>query len=95
MLFAGITVIISLLGLMAMGLKFVNGLAISGSLAVLVMMLAALTLLPALLGFAGTKIDDTSRAAGIAVGVFVVIASSACSPSSSAAARHRRCCWRF
>ena len=37
---------ISLLGLMAMGLKFVNGLAISGSLAVLVMMLAALTLLP-------------------------------------------------
>ena len=44
-LFAGITVIISLLGLMAMGLAFVNGLAISGSVAVLVMMLAALTLL--------------------------------------------------
>ncbi|HZX54824.1 MAG TPA: MMPL family transporter, partial [Ilumatobacteraceae bacterium] len=73
-LFAGIIVMISLLGLMAMGLKFVNGLAISGSLAVLVMMLAALTLLPALLGFAGTKIDDTSRAAAYATGAFVVIA---------------------
>ncbi|HEY5424840.1 MAG TPA: MMPL family transporter [Ilumatobacteraceae bacterium] len=73
-LFAGIIVMISLLGLMAMGLKFVNGLAISGSLAVLVMILAALTLLPALLGFAGTKIDDTSRAAAYATGAFVVIA---------------------
>ena len=73
-LFAGITVIISLLGLMAMGLAFVNGLAISGAVAVLVMMVAALTLLPALLGFAGKKIDNTTRAAGIAVGVFVTIA---------------------
>ncbi len=34
-------------------------------------MLAALTLLPALLGFVGNKIDNTSRSAGIAVGVFV------------------------
>jgi RND superfamily putative drug exporter len=73
-LFAGITVIISLLGLMAMGLAFVNGLAISGAAAVLVMMVAALTLLPALLGFVGNKIDNTSRAAGIAVGVFVGVA---------------------
>ncbi|MEP7047750.1 MAG: MMPL family transporter [Ilumatobacteraceae bacterium] len=73
-LFAGITVMISLLGLMAMGLAFVNGLAISGAAAVLVMMIAALTLLPALLGFVGTKIDNTSRAAGMAVGVFVGIA---------------------
>jgi putative drug exporter of the RND superfamily len=73
-LFAGITVIISLLGLMAMGLAFVNGLAISGAAAVAVMMIAALTLLPALLGFVGTKIDNTSRAAGIAVGVFVCVA---------------------
>ncbi len=73
-LFAGITVMISLLGLMAMGLAFVNGLAISGAAAVLVMMVAALTLLPALLGFVGTKIDNTSRSAGIAVGAFVGIA---------------------
>jgi putative drug exporter of the RND superfamily len=73
-LFAGLTVMISLLGLMAMGLAFVNGLAISGAAAVLIMMIAALTLLPALLGFVGTKIDNTSRAAAIAVGLFVVIA---------------------
>ena len=40
-LFAGITVIISLLGLFIMGLAFVRGLAVAGSVAVLVMMVAA------------------------------------------------------
>ncbi len=72
-LFAGITVVISLLGLMAMGLPFVNGLAVSASLAVLVMMIASLTLLPALLGFVGVKIDRTSLAAATATVVFVVV----------------------
>jgi putative drug exporter of the RND superfamily len=71
-LFAGITVMISLLGLMTMGLAFVTGLAISGSVAVLVMMMAALTLLPALLGFVGKRIDHTSVAAAIAIGIGVV-----------------------
>jgi len=73
-LFAGIIVVISLLGLMAMGLAFVNGLAVACSLAVLLMMLASLTLLPALLGFFGTKIDRTSWAAAAATISFVVIA---------------------
>jgi len=73
-LFAGIIVVISLLGLTAMGLPFVNGLAISSSLAVLIMMLASLTLLPALLGFFGTRIDRTSMAAAVATVGFVVIA---------------------
>jgi len=73
-LFAGITVIISLLGLMIMGLAFVTGLAISAAVAVLIMMLAALTLLPALLGFVGNKIDNTSLSAAIAVGIFVAVA---------------------
>lgn len=72
--FAGITVMISLLGLMVVGLAFVRGLAIAGSLAVLVMMLAAITLVPALLGFVGRRIDNTSRAAAISVAVFVVLA---------------------
>ncbi|MEY2581289.1 MAG: putative drug exporter of the superfamily, partial [Ilumatobacteraceae bacterium] len=74
-LFAGITVVISLLGLMAMGLPFVNGLAISASLAVLVMMIASLTLLPALLGFVGVKIDNTSLAAASATVVFVIVST--------------------
>ncbi|RIK06427.1 MAG: hypothetical protein DCC49_11450 [Acidobacteria bacterium] len=56
-LFAGITVVISMLGMFIMGLNFVNGLAIGASLAVLIVMLAALTLLPAILGFAGRSID--------------------------------------
>ncbi len=73
-IFAGITVMISLLGLMIIGLAFVRGLAISGATAVLVMMIAAITLLPALLGFVQRKIDVTSRAAAIAVSVFVVLA---------------------
>jgi RND superfamily putative drug exporter len=56
-LFAGTTVVISLMGLLLMGFAFAHGLAVGASLAVLVTMLAALTLLPALLGFVGHKID--------------------------------------
>jgi len=71
-IFAGTTVIISLLGLTLMGLAFVSGVAIASALGVLVMVLASLTLLPALLGWVGTRIDNTSRAALIAIGIMVV-----------------------
>ncbi len=37
------------------------------------MMVASITLLPALIGYAGHRIDETSRAAAIAVSVFVVL----------------------
>ncbi len=73
-IFAGITVIISLLGLFIIGLSFVRGMAVAAAISVLIMMLAAITLLPALIGFAGERIDETSRAAAIAVGAFVVLA---------------------
>ncbi|MEO5725290.1 MAG: MMPL family transporter, partial [Ilumatobacteraceae bacterium] len=73
-IFAGITVVIALLGLMIMNLAFVTGLAIAAAAGVLVMMLASITLLPALLAFVGKRIDHTSRAAGAAVGLFVVLA---------------------
>ena len=56
-LFAGTTVVISLMGLMLMGFAFVKGLAVGASLAVLATMFAALTLLPALLGFVGRNIN--------------------------------------
>ncbi len=56
-LVAGTTVVISLLGLFLMGLSYLQGVALSASLAVLVTMAASVTLLPALLGFAGRKID--------------------------------------
>jgi len=73
-LFAGTTVMISLLGLFVVGLQFVRGLAVSGAIAVLVMMIAAVTLLPALIGFVGRRIDNTSRAAAVSVSLFVVLA---------------------
>ncbi len=57
-LFAGCTVVISLLGMFLMRLSFVTGLAIGASLAVLVTMAASVTLLPAILGFVGYKIDS-------------------------------------
>jgi RND superfamily putative drug exporter len=56
-LFAGTAVVIAILGLMVMGLAFLYGLAVSTSLAVLTVMVMSVTLLPALLGFAGTNID--------------------------------------
>ena len=71
-IFAGITVMISLLGLFIMGLSFVRGLAVAGATGVLVMMVASITLLPALLGFTGTRIHTTTRAAATAVALVVV-----------------------
>ena len=55
--FAGVTVVISLLGMLTMNQPYVPGVAFSAVLTVLAVMLAALTLLPALLGFAGRNID--------------------------------------
>ena len=56
-LFAGCTVIISLLGLFVMNLAFLRGLAVAAISIVVVVMLASVTLLPALLGFIGRTID--------------------------------------
>ena len=55
--FAGSIVVVSLLGMFAMGISFVRGLAVGASFAVVVTMLASITLLPAVLGFVGTGID--------------------------------------
>jgi RND superfamily putative drug exporter len=56
-LFAGLTVVISLLGIFLMNLDFMRAVAVAAVSAVLMTMLAALTLLPALLGFVGRNID--------------------------------------
>jgi RND superfamily putative drug exporter len=55
--FAGLTVMIALLGLLLLDLSFMQGASIAAALAVLMTMLAALTLLPALLSRAGSWID--------------------------------------
>jgi len=54
---AGCTVVIAVLGLFLTGLPYMYGVAISASLAVLVVMLAAVSLLPALLSYLGPKVD--------------------------------------
>jgi len=73
-IFAGITVIISLLGLFLMGLAFARGLAIGAVIGVLLMMIASITLLPSLLAMVKHRIDVTTRAALIALIAFVVFA---------------------
>jgi RND superfamily putative drug exporter len=59
--FAGVTVIIALLGMFALGLSFLNGMAVAASLGVLMTMVAALTLLPALLSWLGHRVGRPSR----------------------------------
>jgi RND superfamily putative drug exporter len=54
---AGTTVVISMLGLFAMGLSFMRGAALVTILAVLVVMAASVTLFPALLGYLGRHVD--------------------------------------
>jgi RND superfamily putative drug exporter len=56
-LIAGLTVVISLLGLFAMGLTYLYGVALAAIIAVFVVMAAAVTLLPAMLAFAGRRIE--------------------------------------
>ncbi|MEU1321096.1 MMPL family transporter [Streptomyces tibetensis] len=55
--FAGCTVIIALLGLVALGLGSLQGVAVAVALTVLVTMAASLTLLPALLALFGDRIQ--------------------------------------
>lgn len=54
--FAGITVIIALLGLLIVGIPFLSTMGVAAALAVFIGMLAALTLLPAVIGIAGRKL---------------------------------------
>ena len=56
-LFAGGTVVIAVLGLFAMNVAAMEAVALAAAFGVLATMLASLTLLPAILGFAGGNID--------------------------------------
>ncbi|MFF1633900.1 MMPL family transporter [Leifsonia sp. NPDC058248] len=61
-LFAGITVIIALVGLSVAGIPFLTTMGIAASAAVAIAVLISLTLTPALLGFAGARIAPGHRA---------------------------------
>ncbi|HEX5945833.1 MAG TPA: MMPL family transporter [Acidimicrobiales bacterium] len=55
--FAGSTVVISIFGLLLMGRSYLWGVALATSMAVTAVVIASITVLPALLGFAGRNID--------------------------------------
>jgi RND superfamily putative drug exporter len=55
--FAGLTVVVAMLGILLVGQPALAGFAFTASLFVLVTMTASLTLLPALLGFSGRNIE--------------------------------------
>ncbi len=65
-LFAGIIVCIALLGMFALGVSFLYGLALAAAIGVAFTMAAALTLLPALLGFIGPKVMSRKQKRNLA-----------------------------
>ncbi len=67
--FAGTTVVISLMGMLTMQVSFVGGLAVGAATVVFVTVIASLTLLPALLGFFGPKVEVTRWRGLIAAGL--------------------------
>ncbi len=72
-LFAGITVVISVSGMWLMGLRFIQGLATGAAITVLIVLAASMTLLPALLGFAGPRVGITRWRGIIAAGFLAVM----------------------
>jgi RND superfamily putative drug exporter len=70
-LFAGTIVCIAILGLIALGVSFFNGMAVATALAVAFTMLASLTLLPALLSLFGLKVLPRKQRAAVRAGEFI------------------------
>ncbi|MEQ0558246.1 MMPL family transporter [Amycolatopsis sp. NEAU-NG30] len=68
--FAGVTVMIALLGMFVVGLGLLTGMAQAAAVTVLFTVAAALTLLPALLGFLGYRVLSRKDRAAIAAGRF-------------------------
>ncbi len=70
--FAGLTVVVSFLGMLLMGVAFIQGLAVAAASIVLLTVVASLTLLPALLGFAGENVERTKWRGIVATGFAAV-----------------------
>ncbi|MBI4933426.1 MAG: MMPL family transporter [Actinobacteria bacterium] len=70
--FAGMTVVVSLLGMLLIGLQFVSGLGVGAATTVAVTMVASITLLPALLGFAQHRVEVTRWRGIIAAGFLAI-----------------------
>jgi RND superfamily putative drug exporter len=72
-IFAGVTVVVSLLGLLLIGIGWVAGLGIGVAVTVLATMITSILLLPALLGIAKERVEVTRWRGLIAAG-FVAVA---------------------
>ncbi|MEU3412685.1 MMPL family transporter [Streptomyces sp. NPDC006658] len=55
-IFAGLTVVVALLGMLTLNVGIINGMAVGAAVTVVLTVLAAITLLPALLGLIGPRI---------------------------------------
>jgi putative drug exporter of the RND superfamily len=69
-LLAASTVCVAILGMCALGVSFLYGVAVGVSLGVLLTMIASLTLLPALLSFLGLKVLPRSQRKAVRAGQF-------------------------
>ena len=72
-IFAGATVVVSLLGLLLMGLPFVAGLGLAAAITVAVVMVGSVTLLPAAIGLIGDRMT-TTRVRGLLATVMLGVA---------------------
>ena len=68
-LFAGGTVCIALLGLLTIGLRFIDGLAVPAAIVVVCTVVAAVTLMPALFGVLGLRVLSRRNRRALQVGV--------------------------
>jgi RND superfamily putative drug exporter len=88
--FAGLTVMIALCGLTVVGIPFLTVMGLSAAASVAVALLIALTLVPALLGFAGTRVAKFTRLPLLGARAERTARRSAADPDSPAGARWAR-----
>src|SRR4029078_1231574 len=84
--FAALTVIIALCGLTVVGIPLLTVMGLAAAAAITVALLIALTLLPAMLGFAGPKVARFTRLPLLGGRAARVARRSAADPDSSAGA---------
>jgi RND superfamily putative drug exporter len=93
--FAALTVIIALCGLTVVGIPFLTVMGLAAAASVTVALLIALTLVPAMLGFAGTKVAKFTRLPLLGARAERVARRSAADPDSTAGAGWARFVVRY
>ncbi|MGH3247253.1 MAG: MMPL family transporter, partial [Trebonia sp.] len=88
--FAGLTVMIALCGLTVVGIPFLTVMGLAAASSVAIALLIALTLVPALLGFAGMKVAKFTRLPLLGAHAERTARRSAADPDSPAGARWAR-----